>query len=119
MFLSPGTLKNRAPVHTGKQNMIEWSESQQFVKDSIRKFIDQEIVPHMEELEHGGMPPYDLIRKMYKTFGIDEISRQRFERSIEREEAIEKGQEPDDVKSKSKSEDDIGIETIISMELCR
>lgn len=54
--------------------MIEWSESQQFVKDSIRKFIDQEIVPHMEELEHGGMPPYDLIRKMYKTFGIDEIS---------------------------------------------
>lgn len=45
--------------------------------------------------------------------------RQRFERSIEREEAIEKGQEPDDVKSKSKSEDDIGIETIISMELCR
>ncbi len=99
--------------------MIEWSESQQFVKDSIRKFIEQEIVPHIEELEHGGMPPYDLIRKMYKTFGIDEMSRQRFERSIEREEAIARGEEPDDGKSKSVSQDDVGIETIVSMELCR
>jgi alkylation response protein AidB-like acyl-CoA dehydrogenase len=107
---------------SGKQgihNMIEWSESQQYVRDSIRRFIEEEVVPYNEDLEHGDMPPYEIIRKMYKTFGIDEIARQRFDRAIEREEAIESGEEPDDAKSKSTSEDDMGIETILSMELCR
>ena len=28
------------------------------------------------------MPPYDILRKMMRTFGIDEVARQRFSKQI-------------------------------------
>ncbi len=65
--------------------MIEWNEQQEMMRDAIRRFIDAEIVPNLEELEHGDTPPYDVLRKMFKTFGIDEMAKQRFERQIARE----------------------------------
>ena len=39
--------------------MIEWNEQQQMIRDAVRKFIEAEIVPIVEELEHGDTPPYD------------------------------------------------------------
>ncbi len=45
--------------------MIEWSEQHQMIRDVIRRFIDAEIVPNVEALEHGDMPPYDILRKLY------------------------------------------------------
>ena len=38
-----------------------------------------------EELEHGDLPPYDILRKLMQTFGLDEMARQRFAKQIERE----------------------------------
>src|SRR5256885_13700740 len=72
--------------------MIEWSEQQVMIRDAVRKFIDAEIVPNLEALEHGDLPPYDVLRKMLATFGIDEVNRQRFRRMIERHEAGDKGE---------------------------
>src|SRR5256714_1714033 len=71
--------------------MIEWSEQQLMIRDAVRKFIAAEIVPNLEELEHGDLPPYDILRKMLSTFGIDEVNRQRFRRMIERHEAMVAG----------------------------
>ena len=51
--------------------MFEWSEEQQMVRDAVRQFVDNEIRPHREELEHGDLPPYDLLRKLFTTFGMD------------------------------------------------
>ena len=65
--------------------MIEWSEQHQMIRDAVRRFIDAEIVPNVEALEHGDLPPYDILRKLYATFGIDELARQRFDKQIERE----------------------------------
>jgi alkylation response protein AidB-like acyl-CoA dehydrogenase len=65
--------------------MIEWSESQQTIRDAIRRFIEAEVVPHVEPLEHGDLPPYDILRKMYATFGMDEMARSRFHEQIEAE----------------------------------
>ncbi len=45
--------------------MHEWSESQLMIRDAVRTFVENEIAPHVEELEHGDMPPYELMRKMY------------------------------------------------------
>jgi alkylation response protein AidB-like acyl-CoA dehydrogenase len=53
----------------------------------MRRFVEAEILPHVEALEHGDMPPYDILRKMMKTFGIDEMARARFQKQIEREKA--------------------------------
>ncbi len=69
--------------------MIEWSEQHQMIRDVLRRFVEAEIVPNLEELEHGDMPPYDILRKMISTFGMDEMARTRFRKQIEREKAGE------------------------------
>lgn len=65
--------------------MIEWNEQQLMIRDAVRRFVADEIKPNLEELEHGDTPPYDVLRKMLKTFGIDEMARARFAKQIERE----------------------------------
>ena len=74
--------------------MIEWSEQHLMIRDAVRKFVDAEIVPNLEALEHGDMPPYDVLRKMFKTFGMDELARARFDKQIAREEAAAKSGAP-------------------------
>ena len=64
--------------------MIAWSEEHLIMRDAVRRFVEAEIAPNIEELEHGDTPPYDILRKMFRTFGIDEAARQRFARQIER-----------------------------------
>ena len=55
------------------------------IRDAVRQFVDNEIRPHREELEHGDLPPYDLLRKLYQTFGMDSMARDSFARRIEAE----------------------------------
>ncbi len=69
--------------------MIEWSESQLMIRDAVQRFVEDEIAPNLEALEHGDMPPYDILRKMYKTFGMDEMAKSRFAKQIEAEKAGE------------------------------
>ena len=64
--------------------MIEWSEQHEMIREAVRRFVEAEIVPHLEELEHGDQPPYDVLRKLYATFGMGEMARARFEKQIER-----------------------------------
>ncbi len=71
--------------------MFEWPEELQMVRDAVRQFVDNEIRPHREELEHGDLPPYDLLRKLYKTFGMDTMAADGFDRRIAAE---ERGEEP-------------------------
>jgi acyl-CoA dehydrogenase len=65
--------------------MFEWSEQHRQIRDMLRRFVDAEIAPHREALEHGGMPPYDILRKFMKTFGVDEMARAQFAADIARE----------------------------------
>ena len=51
--------------------MFEWSEEQKMIRDAVRQFVEKEIAPHVDELEHGDTPPYDVLRKMFATFGMD------------------------------------------------
>src|SRR4051794_14690805 len=67
--------------------MFEWSEELKMVRDAVRTFVDTEIRPHREELEHGDLPPYDLLRKLYKTFGMDSMAAASFDKRIAAEEA--------------------------------
>ncbi|MDA8274335.1 MAG: acyl-CoA dehydrogenase family protein [Actinomycetota bacterium] len=64
--------------------MFEWSQEQQMVRDAVRRFVDAEVAPNVEALEHGDLPPYDIIRKLYTTFGMDAVARDRFARQVER-----------------------------------
>src|ERR1035437_6576668 len=72
----------RRPIR--RSTVFEWSEEQLMVRDTIRRFIEAEVVPHIDELEHGDLPPYDIIRKLYATFGMDQMARDRFKIQLDR-----------------------------------
>lgn len=54
--------------------MIEWSDSDIAVRDAVRGWIDKEVRPHLDQLETGELPPYDLVRKFFADFGIDAMA---------------------------------------------
>lgn len=70
--------------------MYEWSDTDLMFRDALRGFIEKEIRPHVDRLESGELPPYDIIRKLYSAFGIDEMARESLERALAKEEAGEK-----------------------------
>ncbi|MCF8590314.1 acyl-CoA dehydrogenase family protein [Gordonia liuliyuniae] len=70
--------------------MFEWSDEDVMVRDAIRGFIAKEVSPHIEELESGELPPYDIIRKMLATFGMDAMNAESLEKELAAEEAGEK-----------------------------
>src|SRR3954469_18501614 len=65
--------------------MYEWSEMERAIQDAVRQFVDAEIRPHREELEFGDLPPYDILRKLWKTFGIDAMASDSLEKLLARE----------------------------------
>jgi acyl-CoA dehydrogenase len=73
--------------------MFEWSEEHAMVRDAVRQFVDNEIRPHREELEFGDVPPYDILRKMFHTFGLDALAREQFKKRIERERTAGEGRQ--------------------------
>ncbi|TLG12178.1 acyl-CoA dehydrogenase [Nocardia cyriacigeorgica] len=66
--------------------MYQWSDEDLMFRDAVRGFIDKELKPHVDQLESGAMPPYDIIRKLYATFGLDEMAREGLAKSLAREE---------------------------------
>ena len=77
--------------------MYEWSQTDLMMRDAIRDFVDKEIRPHIDELESGELPPYDIIRKLFTTFGLDvmagEALNKQLDRQQAREEAAARGEE--------------------------
>ena len=71
--------------------MIAWNEQQLMIRDAVRKFVEGEIKPRLEEFEHGDTPPYDVLRKMFKTFGLNEAAKHRFEKQMAKAESGEPG----------------------------
>ena len=101
--------------------MYQWSEEHQMIRDAVKRFVDDEVRPHVEELEHGDLPPYDILRKMFATFGMDAMARDRFKRQMEREhaaaDAIARGETPPAAKPERGG--DSGLSLIPIIELCR
>ncbi len=86
-----GRLRVVGPVAPSIGPMYKWSDEHQMIRDAVRDFVDKEVRPHREALEHGDMPPYDLLRKLYRTFGMDQMAAAGFDKRIAREEAAASG----------------------------
>ncbi|WP_344783611.1 acyl-CoA dehydrogenase family protein [Gordonia caeni] len=69
--------------------MFEWSEEDLMVRDAVRGFIDKEVRPHVDQLETGELPPYDITRKMLAAFGMDTMAIENLEAELAAEEAGE------------------------------
>lgn len=98
--------------------MIEWNEQQQMIQKMVRDFVAKEVVPNLDDLEYNGVPPYDILRKMIKTFGMDVLAKQNFEKRLAREKTGETKTE-----SKGGDNESAGEQAAMSMipiiELCR
>ncbi|CAB4538997.1 unannotated protein [freshwater metagenome] len=99
--------------------MYEWSEEQQMVQQAVRDFVDKEIRPHREELEFGEMPPYDLLRKLFKTFGMSDMQRSSFAKRIAAEKAAAAGEAVEKGSDGPRDPNSIAFTMIPIIELCR
>ena len=101
--------------------MIEWNEMQLQIRDMVRRFVEQEVKPNLEALEHGELPPYEILRKMVKSFGIADMAKARFAREKDRAPRSE-----DDKRPKTPSPEaneargmEVAMQMIPIIELCR
>ena len=100
--------------------MFQWSEEQEMVRQAVRDFVDRDIRPHREELEFGDLPPYDLLRKLFSTFGMDAMARDSFKRRMERERAIEAGEAvAEESGDGTRDPNSVAFTMIPIIELCR
>lgn len=71
--------------------MIEWSDTDLMVRDTVRQFIDKEIRPQLDELETGAMPPYPIARRLFSQFGLDVMAAESVKSMLDRERAKQDG----------------------------
>ncbi len=90
--------------------MIEWSEADLAVREAVRDFIDKEIRPHVDELESGAMPPYDIVRKLFAAFGMDAMAADALKKQLDRE------REPREPRSgETKAAESTGMESMAAV----
>jgi alkylation response protein AidB-like acyl-CoA dehydrogenase len=99
--------------------MYEWSDEQKMMRDAVRQFIEAEIAPNVDEYEHGDTPPYDVLRKMFHTFGIDAMARDGFNRRIEKEKASAAGEAVEESGGGDGGGMGGGLQMLPIIELCR
>jgi len=105
--------------------MIEWSEPQRMLRTAVRQFVEREIAPNLDQLEHGDTPPYETLRKFLKTFGIDAMAKQRFESDLAKERAKLAGEPSPEKEEKDPAVvemmrgEEAAMRMIPSIELCR
>jgi alkylation response protein AidB-like acyl-CoA dehydrogenase len=95
--------------------MFEWSEEQLMIRDAVRQFVEKEIAPRRDELEHGDLPPYDILRSLYATFGLDKMAAQQFDARI----AAEESGAPKKSRGEREGGGDPSMTMIPIIELCR
>ncbi|MCU1370208.1 MAG: acyl-CoA dehydrogenase [Ilumatobacteraceae bacterium] len=103
--------------------MYQWTDEQEMVRGAVRQFIDKEIRPRIDEFEHGDTPPYEVLRKLFRDFGMDVAARDRFAKQMAFEksvaEAVAKGETPPE---KPKRDGDGGASSLTLIpiiELCK
>ena len=64
--------------------MYEWSDEHRAIAEAVRRFVDEEIRPVLDDLEFGDLAPYGILRKMFSTFGMDQLAREGFKRQLDR-----------------------------------
>jgi alkylation response protein AidB-like acyl-CoA dehydrogenase len=92
--------------------MFEWSKEHEAIIAVMRRFVDEQVRPHIDDLEHHGVPPYGVLRTMFDTFGLKDAARERYERALERK---LKG---DDAPEEPRAHDP-ALTIIPTIELCR
>lgn len=76
--------------------MIAWSDADEAMRSAAREFVDKEIRPNLDALETGELPPYEIIRKLWASFGLEAMAGEAVTSMLDKErrklERIAKGE---------------------------
>ena len=99
--------------------MIEWNEMHLQIRDMMRRFVEAEVKPNLEALEHGDLPPYEILRKMIKSFGIADMAKSRFARDKAHNDDRSPRSDPGPKKPSEERGMEVAMQMIPIIELCR
>src|SRR5215472_9616695 len=71
--------------------MFDFTEEQKMMRKMLRRWVEAELVPHVDALESEQMLPYEPMRKLIATFGIADMVRQSFAKAEARGEKEDGG----------------------------
>src|SRR5512138_3638613 len=92
--------------------MLDFTDEQKMARQMLRQWCDKELAPHVAKMEKGELLPYDLMRSLIRTFGMDEMVRAQFKR------LEEQGEQKGAPREKGIG-GDAGMMAVVSMELSR
>jgi len=52
---------------------LELTDTERMLRDTFRAFFTREVEPHVPAMERGELAPYDLMRHMHRTLGLDAL----------------------------------------------
>jgi acyl-CoA dehydrogenase len=65
--------------------MFAFSDEHKMVRQMVRKWVEQKLVPANDALDRNEILPYDLMRDFAGTFGLADLARGAFERALAKE----------------------------------
>jgi len=71
--------------------MFDFTDEQKMIRKMLRRWVEAELVPHVDALESEAMLPYEPMRKLIATFGLADMARQAVAKAEERDEAGDGG----------------------------
>jgi alkylation response protein AidB-like acyl-CoA dehydrogenase len=97
--------------------MFEFSDEQKMAQKMLRQWCQAELEPMVARLEKNEVLPYDLMRKLARTFGLDEMVRGAFQRMEAKGGASKPSDEEGDERGGVGG--DPAMSAIVGMELAR
>ncbi len=91
--------------------MLDFTDEQKMAQKMLRQWCEKELAPHVAKMERGESLPYELMRKLVRAFGMDELVRAQFKKLEEAGEQTGANRE--------RSVGDAGLMAVVSMELSR
>jgi alkylation response protein AidB-like acyl-CoA dehydrogenase len=86
--------------------MIEWNETHLQIREMFQRFVEAEVAPKIDAIELGDTPPYEVLRKMFATFGAGEMAKAQLEKELARDRKRAAGEPvPDKKKQEGFSQD--------------
>ncbi|HEX6838242.1 MAG TPA: acyl-CoA dehydrogenase family protein, partial [Polyangia bacterium] len=99
--------------------MLDFTDEQKMAQKMLRQWADKELAPNVAKMEKGEILPYDIMRKLIRAFGMDEMVRAQFKKAEEAAQKRAAGGEAGGGKREREMLGDPGLMAIVSMELSR
>jgi len=71
---------------------FEWNETHIMVREMLRSFCENELVPNLDALDTEQMLPYPIMRKMFETLGMGDMALGQFQARLAKDRAIAAGE---------------------------